>query len=375
MGTQDVRRKWKGLNTVNYLRSITNTITGTITDETGRVVAALVAGQALCLAIGCSLSAMWGWSPILAVILGIGLLAAMTAQGAALWKGFGRRHSISQKLQLEAEARAERDRADLLCTQQVVMFGLAHLAECRDPATGQHLRRMKHLARELAEAVSKHPKFQATVNIDFLKQIEISAMLHDIGKVGIADEILLKPGKLTMDERRDIEQHPLISSQCLRRIEEKLGKANFLTMAHEIALYHHERWDGRGYPFGRRGDAIPISARIVAIADVYDALVSERVYKPAFPHEQCVEMIRQGAGTQFDPDLVEIFLTIEGRFADVSQRIRKLDPTLSMCSYMFPTDRKSSRAIQESFGTLDEVLQKLDLETSPRLDRVARPGR
>jgi HD-GYP domain-containing protein (c-di-GMP phosphodiesterase class II) len=234
---------------------------------------------------------------------------------------------------------------------------------------------MKHLARELAEAVSKNPKYQATVNLEFLQQIEMSAMLHDIGKVGIADDILLKPGKLTMDERREIEQHPLISSQCLRRIEEKLGKVNFLKMAHEIALYHHERWDGRGYPFGRRGDAIPISARIVAIADVYDALVSERVYKPAFHHEQCVEMIRQGAGTQFDPDLVEIFLSIESRFADVSQRIRKQDPTLSMCSYMFPSDRKSSKTKPESFGTLDEVMTKLDLETSPRMDRVIRNSR
>ncbi|MBC7816346.1 MAG: HD domain-containing protein [Planctomycetaceae bacterium] len=302
-------------------------------------------------------------------------MTAMTAPGATLWSGLRRLQSISQKRQAEAEARAEKCRADLLCTQQAVMFGLAHLAECRDPATGQHLRRMKHLARELAEAVHQHPKFQAAVTLDFLKQIEISAMLHDIGKVGISDEILLKPGKLTPDERREIEQHPLISSQCLRRIEEKLGPANFLQMAHEIALYHHERWDGRGYPFGRRGDAIPLSARIVAIADVYDALVSERVYKPAFPHEKCVAMIREGAGSQFDPDLVEIFLSIECRFADVSRRICKQDPTLSMCSFMFASDRKYSSKNQESFENLDELLEKLDLETSPRPGRYVPPRR
>lgn len=292
-----------------------------------------------------------------------------------LWTGLRRLQSISEKRQTDAEARAEKGRADLLCTQQAVMFGLAHLAECRDPATGQHLRRMKHLARELAEAVHLHPKFQVAVNIDFLKQIEISAMLHDIGKVGIPDEILLKPGKLTPDERREIEKHPLISSQCLRRIEEKLGPANFLEMAHEIALYHHERWDGRGYPFGRRGDAIPLSARIVAIADVYDALVSERVYKPAFPHEKCVAMIREGAGTQFDPDLVEIFLSIESRFADVSRRICKQDPTLSMCSFMFASERKSSSKNQDSFENLDDLLQTLDLETSPRPGRYVPPRR
>lgn len=337
------------------------------TDETGRIVTGLLAGLALCLVIGFCLSAMW--SSV------FGLVTAATAQGALLWTGLRRLQSISEKRKADAEARAEKGRADLQCTQQAVMFGLAHLAECRDPATGQHLRRMKHLARELAEAVHLHPKFQAAVNLEFLKQIEISAMLHDIGKVGIADDILLKPGKLTPDERREIEQHPLISSQCLRRIEEKLGPANFLEMAHEIALYHHERWDGRGYPFGRRGDAIPLSARIVAIADVYDALVSERVYKPAFPHEKCVAMIREGAGTQFDPDLVEIFLSIESRFADVSRRICKQDPTLSMCSFMFASDRKYNSKNQESFENLDELLSKLDLETSPRPARFVPPHR
>ncbi|MFM9963369.1 MAG: HD-GYP domain-containing protein [Planctomycetaceae bacterium] len=345
------------------------------TDETARAVAGLLAGQALSLAFGFSLVAMWlsqtcpGW------VVSLGLLVAITANGATLWIGTKCLKSIARKREAEAAAKAEQGRTDLIRTQQAVMFGLAHLAECRDPATGQHLRRMKHLARVLAEAVQKHPKYQAAITVDFLQHIEISAMLHDIGKVGIADDILLKPGKLTMDERREMEQHPLISSQCLRRIEEKLGAANFLEMAHEIALYHHERWDGRGYPFGRRGEAIPISARIVAIADVYDALVSERVYKPAFPHEQCVDMIRQGAGSQFDPDLVEIFLSIEGRFADVSQRIRKHDPTLSMCSFMVPSDRKAKVRVRENFENLDELLETLDLETSPRPEQFAAPRR
>jgi putative two-component system response regulator len=292
-----------------------------------------------------------------------------------LWIGLRRLQTSFEQRQAESESRAEQDRSRLVCTQQAVMFGLAHLAECRDPATGQHLRRMKHLARELAEAVRNHPKYRSLVTLEFLKQIEISAMLHDIGKVGISDEILMKPGKLTPDERREMEQHPLISSQCLRRIEEKLGPANFLEMAHEIALYHHERWDGRGYPFGRRGEAIPLSARIVAIADVYDALVSERVYKPAFPHDQCVAMIRQGAGSQFDPELVEIFLGIEGRFADVSQRIREHDPSLSMCSFMFSNHRNHEADYQEDFRNLDELLQQIDLETSPRPDRVVATAR
>lgn len=255
------------------------------------------------------------------------------------------------------------------------MFGLAHLSESRDPATGEHLRRMKHLARVLAEALHTHPKYQAVVTPEFVKQIEISAMLHDIGKVGISDAILLKPGKLTAVERQEMQQHPLISSQCLRRIEEKLGTANFLEMAHEIALYHHERWDGLGYPFGRRGEAIPLSARIVSIADVYDALVSERIYKPAFPHEQCVAMIREGAGTQFDPELVNVFLNIERRFADVSDRIRENDPSLSMYSFQWPGDNDAERSVAEGFENLDELLQSLELETSPRADRLSPAAR
>lgn len=342
----------------------------TTTDEARRVVAGLMAGQVVCLTVGIGLSAMCASSHGL---LGLVLITAILAQCAALWFGLRRLQSTFKKRQADADMRIEKGRADLLLTQQAVMFGLAHLAECRDPATGQHLRRMKHLARELAEAAQKHPKFRAAITVDFMKSIEISAMLHDIGKVGISDEILLKPGKLTMDERREMEQHPLISSQCLRRIEEKLGTANFLEMAHEIALYHHERWDGRGYPFGRRGEAIPLSARIVSIADVYDALVSERVYKPAFPHDQCVSMIRQGAGSQFDPDLVEIFLSIEDRFADVSQRIREHDPTLSMCSFMFDSERNVEAAIQEGFDNLDDLLQTLDLETSPRPGHLVGP--
>ena len=138
---------------------------------------------------------------------------------------------------------------------------------------------------------------------------------------------------------------------------------------------YHERWDGLGYPFGRRGEAIPLSARIVSIADVYDALVSERVYKPAFPHEQCVSMIREGAGTQFDPELVKVFLSIERRFADVSDRIRENDPSLSMYSFQLPSDEGVETSVVAGFESLDKLLQTLDLETSPRADRLASVSR
>ena len=311
------------------------------------------------------LSSSWsGW------VLGLGLIVSLAIQGGTLFLGLRRLESVAQKQQSDADVSAQRHSEDLHRTQRAVMFGLAHLSESRDPATGEHLRRMKHLARVLADALQTHQNYREVVTPDFVQQIEISAMLHDIGKVGISDAILLKPGKLTPDERFEMQQHPLISSQCLRRIEEKLGAANFLEMAHEIALYHHERWDGLGYPFGRRGEAIPLSARIVAIADVYDALVSERVYKPAFPHEQCVAMIREGAGTQFDPELVKVFLSIERRFADVSDRIRENDPTLSMYSFQLPMDERVEPSVVVGFESLDELLQTLELETSPRVDRV-----
>lgn len=344
-------------------------------DDSGRAVAGLLAGQALCLAVGFGMGAIWLSSTWPGWMLGLGVVVALAIQSGTLWIGLRHLQSVAQRRQAEAEARSRRHREDLQRTQRAVMFGLAHLSESRDPATGEHLRRMKHLARALAEALQTHPKYRLVVTDEFVKQIEISAMLHDIGKVGISDAILLKPGKLTPDERHEMQQHPLISSQCLRRIEEKLGSANFLEMAHEIALYHHERWDGLGYPFGRRGEAIPLPARIVAIADVYDALVSERVYKPAFPHEQCVAMIREGAGTQFDPELVKVFLSIERRFADISDRIRENDPSLSITSLQWSSDNSAHAPAVDGFESLDELLESLDLETSPRADRLVSAGR
>ncbi len=346
-----------------------------LNDEGGRAVAGFLAGQALCLAVGFGMGAIWLSSNWPGWVLALGVLVALAIQGGTLWIGLIRLQTVAQQQQAELDAHAERHRADLQRTQRAVMYGLAHLSESRDPATGEHLRRMKHLARVLAEALQAHPNYCAVVTPEFIKQIEISAMLHDIGKVGISDAILLKPGKLTADERQEMQQHPLISSQCLRRIEEKLGAANFLEMAHEIALYHHERWDGLGYPFGRRGEAIPLSARIVAIADVYDALVSERIYKPAFPHEQCVAMIREGAGTQFDPELVKVFLSIERRFADISDRIRENDPSLSMYSFQWPNDDNTPGTVVEEFEDLDKLLESLELETSPRADRLVTPHR
>ena len=136
---------------------------------------------------------------------------------------------------------------------------------------------------------------------------------------------MLKPGKLDAAERKRMQEHTLVAGACLREIEQRLGASNFLQTAREIALHHHERWDGNGYPTGLAGAEIPLSARIVTVADVYDALSSKRVYKEAFPHEECVRLIREGSGTQFDPELVQIFLSIEADFAEIARRFAAAD--------------------------------------------------
>jgi len=141
--------------------------------------------------------------------------------------------------------------------------------------------------------------------------------------VGISDNVLLKPGKLTADERRHMQTHSTLGGECIRQIEMRLGNSNFLATAREIAFHHHERWDGAGYPAGLMGEAIPLAARIVAIVDVYDALVSRRVYKDAFSHEKSIDIIRSDAGKHFDPELVKVFLSIEGQFRAISDRFRE----------------------------------------------------
>ena len=208
----------------------------------------------------------------------------------------------------------------MLRTRDAVIFGLARLTESRDLETGNHLERISIYSTRLASAARRDPRFYNQITPSFVKLIGISSVLHDIGKVGIRDSILLKPGKLERQERPLMQLHAAIGGKCIREIESRLGKSNFLTMAREIAFNHHERWDGRGYPKGLAGDEIPLAARIVAIADVYDALSTKRVYREALPHEKCVEMIRSQAGRQFDPALVEIFLKVESEFREIAQQ-------------------------------------------------------
>lgn len=189
-----------------------------------------------------------------------------------------------------------------------LILGLAKLAEYRDTDTGTHLERIQEYVKILAEDLASLPQYQSYISPDYIEDIHQSSILHDIGKVGIRDAILLKPGKLTASEFDIMKTHTLIGGDAIAEMAAKVKSRSFLTLAKDIAYYHHERWDGSGYPSGLRGEDIPLSARIVSIADVYDALTSARPYKPAFSHEKAVKLIVEGKGNQFDPDLVDAFL-------------------------------------------------------------------
>jgi len=232
----------------------------------------------------------------------------------AVWVVLGWGYDRARLRQSNSLSDVLRQAQSLVRTRDAVIFGLAKLADSRDGDTGEHLERMSAYATTLATALQRHPKYAVKITPAFIREIGISAALHDIGKVGIEDRILLKGGLLSAEERETMQTHTELGGKCLREIEQRLGGSNFLQMAREITLAHHERWNGSGYPQGLAGEAIPLAARIVAIADVYDALRSKRVYKPAIPHDTCVAMIRAEAGESFDPDMIEVWLNIEPQF-------------------------------------------------------------
>lgn len=226
----------------------------------------------------------------------------------------------STNKQLPPNLDALKNSEALVRTQETVIFGLAKLADSRDPETGGHLDRISAYSSLLASAMRQHPDFRHLVTPTFVRLISISSALHDIGKVGVEDAILRKPGSLSQDERERMKKHTNVGEDCLREIEHRLGTSNFLQMAREIASSHHERWDGTGYPLGLAGENIPLAARIVALADVYDALASRRVYKVAFSHEVCKAIIVAEAGKHFDPRLVEVFLKVESSFRNIARQ-------------------------------------------------------
>ena len=212
----------------------------------------------------------------------------------------------------------KRSTEELADTRDVTIMSLASLAETRDNETGNHILRTQRYVRALASCLQSHPEFASQLDDGTVDLLFKSAPLHDIGKVGIPDHILLKPGKLTDEEFQIMKTHTSLGGNALKIAEDRLGSNSFLNLAREIALTHHERWDGAGYPNGISGDEIPVSGRLMAVADVYDALISKRVYKEAFSHEKAKEIITDWRGKNFDPRVVDAFYESESTFLEIA---------------------------------------------------------
>ena len=219
------------------------------------------------------------------------------------------------------EAEVERRMGENRLIQEVSIHALAHLAEIRDLETGNHLRRTQAFVRALATRLQPNPRFSAFLARHTIDQLAKSAPLHDIGKVGIPDSILLKPGKLTPAEWEVMKTHAKLGSDAIEMAERDAEQpVEFLALAKEIAHYHHEKWDGSGYPDGLSGDAIPIAARLMALADVFDALTCARPYKPPLSMQEARRIILAGRGTHFDPDVVDAFSDIFAEFQAIAER-------------------------------------------------------
>lgn len=226
----------------------------------------------------------------------------------------GRTNLMIQSLEQRTE--------ELERTQDATIVTLASLAETRDNETGAHILRTQRYVRALADQLRGHPDYAASLTPETIDLLYKSAPLHDVGKVGVPDAILLKPGRHTPEEFERMKLHTVYGRDALKSAEAMLGENSFLHLAQEIAYTHHEKWDGTGYPNGLQGKSIPISGRLMALADVYDALISKRVYKPAFPHEKAKDIILEGRAGHFDPDIVDAFLTVESEFLRIAKEFR-----------------------------------------------------
>ncbi|OGT97562.1 MAG: hypothetical protein A2079_05415 [Geobacteraceae bacterium GWC2_48_7] len=217
----------------------------------------------------------------------------------------------------------ERKVREISEAQLATIFALAKLAEQRDGDTGAHLERVREFCRLLAQRLGENSPYAASINPEFIECIQHASPLHDVGKVAIPDSILLKKGVLTPEEFEIMKSHTIIGAENMQSVYNHYSGNTFIGMGIEIALYHHERWDGTGYPDGLIGRNIPLSARIMALADVYDALRSDRCYRKGIGHEQVKSMIREGEGTHFDPAIVKAFFHLQDTFNNISESMQK----------------------------------------------------
>lgn len=210
-------------------------------------------------------------------------------------------------------------------SQLAAIFAMSKLAESRDPETGEHLERMREYCKILSEQLSRMPKYRSIIDREFVDNIYAASPLHDIGKVGVDDRVLLKPGKLNAEEWEQMKLHPVIGAETLREVDRQHPGNSFIKTGIAIAEGHHEKWDGSGYPYGKAGEDIPLVARVLALGDVYDALTSKRCYKEAFSHEKSVSIILEGDGNHFDPDIVLAFRETEIEFQTVRDNFEDSD--------------------------------------------------
>jgi putative two-component system response regulator len=224
------------------------------------------------------------------------------------------------------KAEVERQTQMVRAVQDATVLAMASLAETRDSDTGNHIRRTQFYVQALANKLKTHPRFSTFLTDEMIDLLFKTAPLHDIGKVGIPDRILLKPGRFTPEEFEIMKTHTTLGRDAIEHAESALSvPVEFLKVAKQIAYGHQEKWDGSGYPEGDSGDDIPIPARLMAVADVYDALISRRVYKNGMPHEKAVGIIQEGSGSHFDPDMVEAFLAIQEEFRSIAARYADSD--------------------------------------------------
>ncbi len=256
--------------------------------------------------------------PIKPVVVVARVRAQLQAKQARDWL-------TNQNTVLEAEVQRRMTENDL--TQRVGIRALAHLAEIRDPETGNHILRTQGYVYQLASGLRAHPKFASTLTDRYIEVLTRSAPLHDIGKVGIPDHILRKAGSLNDEEWAIMQTHAKLGSDAIEQAERDIRMPlEFLATAKEIARWHHEKWDGSGYPDGLAGEAIPLAARLMAVADVFDALISPRVYKPAMAFEVARDIIVDGRGRHFDPDVVDVLLNHFEDFVSIALHHRDANP-------------------------------------------------
>ena len=220
------------------------------------------------------------------------------------------------------EALVKEQVGEISDSQLSTILALSKLAEYRDDDTGHHIERTRTFCRRLTERLRENPRYGRSITDAYVENIYHAAPLHDIGKVGIADAILLKPGRLTSEEFETMKTHSNIGANTLQTVRTRYPQNAFVNIGIALSRSHHEKWDGSGYPEGLVGEDIPLSGRIMAVADVYDALRSRRPYKEPFSHDKSCGIIREGVGTHFDPAVVEAFLDLEREFADTSERMQ-----------------------------------------------------